>query len=143
MQDGGKRVDCGTGAMREPESGKGRFDLIPPEPMFRLARWYEQGAVKYGDRNWEQGLPVSRCVSAAFRHLCKYLAGWTDEDHLAAVLWNIMAIMWFEECRPSMQDLPSRKEVGHERAAAASESYATEGYAQKANQSSQDVSEQS
>lgn len=109
MQDGGTRVDCGTGALRETEAGKGRFDLIPPESMMRIARWYEQGSEKYGDRNWEKGIPVSRCLSAAFRHLYKYLAGWDDEDHLAAVAWNVMAIMWFEARRPEMQDLPTRQ----------------------------------
>ncbi len=103
-------MDCGTGAVREAETGKGRYDLIPPEAMFRIARWFEQGAEKYGGRNWEKGIPVSRCISAAFRHLYKYLAGWTDEDHLAAVAWNVMAIMWFETRRPDMQDLPARRE---------------------------------
>lgn len=107
MHDGGTRLDCGTGALREDEAGKGRFDLIPFEPMMRLARWYELGAKKYGDRNWEHGLPVSRCVSAALRHLFKYLAGMRDEDHLAAVAWNVFAIMHFEAVMPEMQDLPT------------------------------------
>lgn len=95
-------------ALRESEQGKGRFDLIPPEAMIRLARWYEADAAKYGERNWEKGLPISRCISAAFRHLYQYLDGWEDEDHLAAVAWNVMAIMWFEVWKPEMQDLPAR-----------------------------------
>ncbi|WHH58463.1 dATP/dGTP diphosphohydrolase domain-containing protein [Petroclostridium sp. X23] len=104
IQDSGKREEFGTGAIRDIQTGKGRFDLISPEGLFRLARWYELGTLKYSDRNWEKGIPISRCISSAFRHLVKYMAGWTDEDHLAAVAWNVFAIMHFERYRPDLDD---------------------------------------
>jgi hypothetical protein len=108
MQDSGERQQFDTGAVRDTTEGKGRFDLISPEVLFRLARWTELGAIKYADRNWEKGMPISRCVDSGIRHFIKYLDGWNDEDHLAAVVWNAMAIMHFEKHKPELQDLPSR-----------------------------------
>lgn len=106
IHDSGARQQFNSGAVRDTSEGKGRFDLIPAEGLFRLARWYELGAGKYADRNWEKGMPIGRCVDAAMRHLTKYLDGWNDEDHLAAVAWNVFAIMHYEKNMPEMQDLP-------------------------------------
>lgn len=49
----------------------------------------ENGAKKYEDRNWERGLPMSCFADSAIRHLEKAIAGYTDEDHWAAALWNV------------------------------------------------------
>lgn len=86
-----------TGSVRDSREGKGRYDLLSPYTMRRLARHFENGARKYGDRNWEQGQPISRYVDSAFRHLFAYLEGKQDEDHAAAVLWNIGAVIDHEE----------------------------------------------
>lgn len=107
IQDTGDRTLFNTGAVRDMHEGKGRFDLIEPEMLFRLARHYEAGAKKYDERNWEKGIPVHCCVDSAIRHLIKYLQGWTDEDHLAAVVWNVSAIMRYEaDERKDLLDLP-------------------------------------
>lgn len=101
-----------TGATKEAPTGKGRFDLIPPSALQRLARRYEFGSAKYGDRNWEKGLPLSRLIDSCFRHLVCYLRGDTSEDHLAAVAWNVFALMEFEDrianetIDPQIDDLP-------------------------------------
>lgn len=88
--DGGKeRTVFAGGAVREASTGNGRFDLLPPIALFRLAKHYENGALKYADRNWEKGLPLSRFIDSAFRHLMKFMLGERKEDHLAAILWNI------------------------------------------------------
>jgi len=86
-----------TGAIREANDGRGRFDLLPVRGLMRVALRCELGAVKYGDRNWEYGMPQSRFLNSALRHLCQYLAGQTDEDHLAAAGWNILAALDQEE----------------------------------------------
>ncbi len=80
-----------------------------PNATLRLARHYENGAKKYADRNWEKGLPISSFIDSGYRHFLKYVAGWTDEDHLAAVAWNVLGAMWTEDMYPELQDLPSRK----------------------------------
>lgn len=60
----------------------------------RLAIHYGRGALKYADRNWEKGLETSRTISSLTNHLQKEHEGRTDEDHLAAALWNTIALMW-------------------------------------------------
>lgn len=111
IYDSGHRIAYADGAEREPVSGKGRYDLISPEAMMRIATWYELGAMKYSERNWEKGMPWSHCLNSAFRHLIKYMAGWTDEDHLAAVCWNVMALMHYESIPFHLKnnDIPNRK----------------------------------
>ena len=109
VKDSGVRNKYDTGAVRDNHTGKGRFDLIPTQGLLRLARLYENGSLKYNDRNWEAGMPISRYVDAIFRHLVKYVAGCDDEDHLAAIAWNAFAIMHHEEKYKGMysiQDLP-------------------------------------
>jgi hypothetical protein len=110
IKDSGERDTYNSGAVRDNHEGKGRFDLISIQGLLRLARWYELGSKKYSDRNWEKGMLISRYVDAAFRHLVKYVAGCDDEDHLAAVAWNVFAIMHHEEKCPEQQDLPEWKD---------------------------------
>ena len=110
IKDSGNRREFETGAVRDMQEGKGRCDLLPACALIRLSKHYEAGAVKYEDRNWEKGIPISVMIDSAMRHLLKYMDGQTDEDHLVAVAWNILGAMWMEEKRPDLQDLPSRKE---------------------------------
>lgn len=91
--DSGKRQDFITGSRRDVQKGKGRFDLIPVCPMFRVAEHYENGAVKYGDWNWIKGQPLSIYLNSLERHLMKVKRGDTDEDHEAAVIWNMLSFM--------------------------------------------------
>ena len=97
LRDSGQRQEFDTGSVRDIREGKGRFDLIPPYSLKRLAQHFENGAVKYGDRNWQKGQPLSRYLDSAARHLYAFLGGSRDEDHLAAVTWNAMAVIWTEE----------------------------------------------
>lgn len=96
--DNGTRIQYGeSGGFREAREGKGRQDLIEPELIFRLGRWYELGAHKYGERNWEKGISVKDCIAAIVRHAYKFIEGAKDEDHLAAITWNAAAIMRMEK----------------------------------------------
>jgi hypothetical protein len=92
LKDSGQRETFPTGAIREPNLGRGRYDLIPPIALKALAIHYERGAKKYEDRNWENGLPLSRHLNSALRHLQNYLAGDREEDHLSACVFNCFAI---------------------------------------------------
>lgn len=89
-KDSGERQEFETGSVRDTRDGKGRYDLLPPAAMRRLAQLYERGALKYGDRNWEKGQPVMRYVDSAMRHLFNFLEGEETEDHLAAAAWNAL-----------------------------------------------------
>jgi len=97
VKDSGKRQEFKTGSVRDTNIGKGRYDLISPLMLQRLAKHFENGAVKYGDRNWEKGQPLSRYFDSAVRHLYKHLEGQRDEDHLAAAIWNVGAMIHTEE----------------------------------------------
>lgn len=97
VRDSGKREDFSTGSRRDTREGKGRFDLIPPIPLRRLALVYERGSIKYGDHNWEKGQPLSRYLDSALRHINAYREGDRVEDHLAQAAWNLFGYIHTEE----------------------------------------------
>lgn len=39
--------------------------------VLEVAKHFEDGAKKYGDRNWEKGIPCDRYIDSAVRHYCK------------------------------------------------------------------------
>lgn len=95
-----------TGSRRDARQGKGRFDLLPPAALRRVAQHFETGADKYGDRNWEKGMPLSVYLDSGGRHWAQVLAGDTDEDHAAAWAWNALAFIETQE-RIRRGDLPA------------------------------------
>ena len=98
MTDSGKRQSFGKGmAIRDTADDKPRPDLISPFAEERQGHWLRMGAAKYAERNWENGMPFSRCVASLKRHLMKYQQGKRDEDHLAAIMFNAMALIHYEE----------------------------------------------
>lgn len=105
IKDSGNRQIYDTGANRDNPSGKGMMNLIPANAILRVSRHFEYGGKKYGYDNWQKGIPNSRYVDAALRHLFKYLAGCQDEDHLSAAVWNVLCLMWNEEHLQNMQDI--------------------------------------
>ena len=96
-KDSGERRKFNTGAQRDVVNGKGRYDLISPIMIERLAKLLQRGAEKYNDRNWEKGMPLSVYMDSGMRHLFKFLEGHRDEDHLIAAIWNLQALLHIEE----------------------------------------------
>jgi hypothetical protein len=96
-KDSGERRKFNTGAQRDVVDGKGRYDLISPIMIERLAKLLQRGAEKYNDRNWEKGMPLSVYMDSGMRHLFKFLEGHRDEDHLIAAIWNLQALLHIEE----------------------------------------------
>lgn len=97
VNDSGDRTQYTSGAVRDRRDDKPRYDLIPPDAMFRVAMQYTRGAVKYGESNWHLGIPTQDMLASAMRHLEAWRLGAKEEDHLAAVVWNILAIIQYEE----------------------------------------------
>ncbi len=99
-KDSGKREKYKSGMLRDTNEGKARFDLIVPNDipyseqlLTRFANLMARGAVKYGDRNWESAngqIELNRFKESAFRHFMQWYCNEEDEDHAAAVLYNIM-----------------------------------------------------
>ena len=86
-----------TGSVRGDRTGKGRYDLLPREAIHRYAQLLERGATAYGDNNWRLGQPFSRVMDSLLRHAFQAAAGMTDEDHLAAVIFNAAALITYQE----------------------------------------------
>lgn len=113
LNDSGHRKSFGDGAaVRERASGKGRYDLIPPEALKALAHIFELGAEKYDDRNWERGMPMSTCVDSALRHLTKLLAGEQDEDHASLALTNLAMLVTLRDRIKSRELSPEFDDLG-------------------------------
>jgi len=97
LKDSGERQDFESGCVRDAAENKSRPDLISPYFMMRVGEHLDKGARKYAERNWEKGMPISRCIASLERHLNQYKMGLTDEDHLAAISCNIIFIIHYEE----------------------------------------------
>lgn len=93
IKDSGQRRTFTGGAQRDRAKGKGRFDLICAWAMEKIAKHFEEGALKYEDRNWEKGMPLSCFVDSALRHIAKALQGRTDEPHWVAAAWNLLCLV--------------------------------------------------
>lgn len=74
--------------------------------FLEVSHQYEDGAKKYGIRNWEKGLPVWNFIDSGVRHLLKYLEGMVDEPHDRAFLWNMVGAIWTATMLPELNDYP-------------------------------------
>ena len=68
--------------------------------MLELSRHFEDGATKYGERNWERGIPTHCYIDSAVRHYD------TDERHDRAFVWNCLCCAWTVRHLPLMDDIP-------------------------------------
>lgn len=66
----------------------------PETMLLEVAIHFEEGAKKYGDHNWQKGIPVSCYLDSAIRHYLKYRRGDNDEPHDRAFAWNLMCCIW-------------------------------------------------
>lgn len=62
--------------------------------LLELSKHFEEGAKKYGENNWQKGLPVNCYIDSAIRHYLKYRRGDNDEAHDRAFVWNITCCAW-------------------------------------------------
>ena len=99
-----------TGAVRDDATGKGRFDLLPWGAIHALAQHCERGAIHYGERNVDKGIPQHSLIDSGLRHLGQYIQGDAEPHHLVAALWNIAWAVVQEIKRPELVDLPERTE---------------------------------
>lgn len=57
------------------DTGKARFDLLPPDALLATAGVFTFGAEKYAARNWEQGMDWGRVFAAQQRHMMAFWGG--------------------------------------------------------------------
>lgn len=114
-KDSGARQDLAGGMVRDTTTGKSDPTLIRRGPMFR--RWVElldRGAVKYSPDNWMLAVASRdaaareetrvRFIKSAARHFEQWLRGDRDEDHAAAVFFNINGLEALLETEDDQSD---------------------------------------
>ena len=69
-----------------------------------VSKHFEDGAKKYGENNWQKGLPVSCYIDSAVRHYLKHLRGDDDEPHDKAFVWNVVCCAWTCKHKPEMNN---------------------------------------
>ncbi len=94
-------VEYPSGVLRGGKEGKVNPLLVRDGPM--MARWaalLSKGAVERGDRNWMKANTLDdleRFMESACRHFEQWLQNDLDEDHAAAVFFNINGVEYTKE----------------------------------------------
>lgn len=98
--DSGQRQDYSTGLRRDLADDKPDLTLWMNEVpyadslLYRVGMLAQRGAKKYGAKNFQLAHTqeeLDRFVASAHRHMLQWIYGETDEDHAAAVVFNLWA----------------------------------------------------
>lgn len=87
-----------TGSTSYLYSALNTFDVMRWDCVYTMflevAKHFEDGAKKYGENNWQKGIPTKFYIDSAIRHYLKWRRGDTDEPHDRAFVWNLMCCIW-------------------------------------------------
>lgn len=75
-----------------------------PDMFLEVAKHFEEGAKKYGENNWQKGIPAHCYIDSAVRHYLKWLRGDKDEPHDRAFVWNLMCCIWEVDYHETKED---------------------------------------
>lgn len=75
--------------------------------ILEVSKQYEEGCIKYGERNWEKGIPLHCYIDSAVRHYLKFKRRDKDEPHDRAFIWNLLGAIWTHENKPELIDFCS------------------------------------
>lgn len=91
------------------DAGKPPLSLIPKEFLDEVAKAFDFGRDKYGQFNFTNGLPVTRLLDAAMRHITA--AAWTEQndpesgvDHLGHAGASLAMALFMIRNRPDLDD---------------------------------------
>lgn len=74
------------------------------EMFLEVSKHFEEGAKKYGENNWQKGIPTHCYIDSAVRHYLKWLRGDDDEPHDRAFCWNIICCIWTCIHKPELNE---------------------------------------
>lgn len=106
VRDSGKREEYASGMVRDTQEGKADIDRVFDGPLVdRLATHLTKGAAKYPDNkdgtpNWTLACnreEMIRFRKSAARHFRQWRRGDQDEDHFAAVVFNMNCFEYVKE----------------------------------------------
>ena len=94
-----------TGAIRDDDSDKPDFvETISFSAHNRYAKYMTAKKKRYGEGNFKKGIPITEYEKSLLRHVDKYFRNKYEngndepnEDHLAAIRFNVDGIMHEEE----------------------------------------------
>ena len=87
-----------------------RYNCSLEDMFLEVSKHFEEGAKKYGEYNWQKGIPTHCYIDSAVRHYLKWLRGDDDEPHDRAFVWNILCCMWTHVNIPELRDYPIKVE---------------------------------
>lgn len=96
LKSAAKRV-FESGSQRDDDSDKPLVNHLDPYLRLRFGYLLRMGGNRYGKGNWRLGQPTETALESLHRHLAKYEMGCREEDHLSAIIFNVMLIMKNEE----------------------------------------------
>lgn len=79
-------------------------DAIHFDAVEAIAATFTEGAAKYGQDNWRNGLKVRGLMSHALRHAFQVASGDESENHLGHFLWNCAVAIYMLKNRPELDD---------------------------------------
>lgn len=82
--------------------------------FLEVSKHFEEGAKKYGENNWQKGIPTHCYIDSAVRHYLKYLRGDKDEPHDRAFVWNILCCIWTCIHKPELNDYRVEEKLTNE-----------------------------
>lgn len=88
------------------DENKARYDLVPPEIMEAIAQGLTVGALKYPERNWEDGMRWGRVYAQVQRHLQAF---WAGEDIDAETQ---LPHLWLAATRLAMLTTYEMRQIG-------------------------------
>lgn len=94
IKDSGQREEFSNWFIRDIDSDKLRFDLIPIWQLKSLAKQYTDWMQKYWEDNWKLARwkkAIERFKQSAYRHFVERQEWIYDENHNDAAIFNIMA----------------------------------------------------
>lgn len=94
-----------TGAIRDTQEGKLDFiETLSFTALHRFIGYMTEKKRKYGAGNFKKGIPIDSYEKSLMRHIDKYMRNKYEngqdepnEDHLAAIIFNVFGIMHEEE----------------------------------------------
>lgn len=101
------------------DQDKNRMELYPAFSFEAVSLVFTYGAKKYGDFNWEKGIPYLRLYGAVLRHLLAWRKGdnkdpETGYSHLWHAGAGINMLIWMEKFRTDLDNRPNKVDSNNE-----------------------------